>query len=55
MAKKKVIHVGTLEFDYKRLTADQGHEYGKGRGVKVHKHKTVKREKQRLRRELREW
>jgi len=55
MAKQRKIHIGTVEFDYSRLTEGRGHEYGKGRGPRVHKHKTAKREKQRLRRELREW
>lgn len=55
MAKKSVIHVGTVHFDYKRLTAEQGHEYGAGRGTKVLRHKNERRPKQRLRKELREY
>lgn len=43
------------KFDYRKLTAEQGHEYGKGRAPSVHKPKMAKREKQRLRRELSEW
>lgn len=51
MKKKEVL--GVVEFDYKRLA--KGHEYGEGRGTRVHKQPKQKREKQRLRKELREW
>jgi len=53
MKKREVL--GTVEFDYSRLTADKGHEYGAGRAPRIHKQPKQKREKQRLRKELREW
>lgn len=53
MKKREVL--GTVKFDTAHAMADRGHEWGKGRAPRVHKHKTVKREKQRLKRELREW
>ena len=51
--KKELL--GTIRLDPKNLTKNQGHEYGAGRGEKVLRHKSVRREKNRLRQELREW
>lgn len=53
MKKREVL--GTVEFDYSRLTADKGHEYGAGRPTQKHRKPREKRAKQRLRKELREW
>lgn len=54
MGKTK-IYVGKIEFDSRKATADQGHEYGKGRGTAIHKHKNRKRERAKLRQELRRY
>jgi hypothetical protein len=48
----KNILIGTVRSKPENITKNQGHEYGAGRGEKVMKHKNVKREKERLRREI---
>lgn len=43
MAKKKVIHIGTVKADPRDLTKDRGHEYGAGRSAAAHSDKRRKR------------
>lgn len=50
----KKVSLGTIRFDPRDATKAQGHEYGVGRGERVLRHKNVRREKDRLRKELRE-
>lgn len=50
----KKVSLGTIRFDPRDATKAQGHEYGAGRGERVLRHKNVRREKDRLRKELRE-
>lgn len=51
--KKELL--GTIRLDPKNLTKNKGHEYGAGRGERIHKRPTEKRAKSKLRQELREW
>jgi len=53
MGKKKKIPAGKIESKPENLTKNLGHEYGKGRTTVAHKHKNVKREKQKIKNELR--
>lgn len=47
----------TIEFDPRDVTKNQGHDYGKGRGTRVHKDKRSKRgkERQAVKNELRDY
>lgn len=45
-------HLGTIKFDPRDATKGLGHEYGAGRGTQVLRHKTARRSKDRLRKEL---
>lgn len=47
--------LGVVEFDYARISENRGHDYGKGRATQKHERRAAKREKARLRRELRDW
>lgn len=47
--------LGTVKFDTRKATADQGHEYGAGRPTQKHRKPQDKRAKDKLRKELREW
>lgn len=51
----KRVTVGTVRFDPRDATRDRGHDYGKGRAGRVMRHKNVRREKDRLRREINSW
>ena len=55
MGKTNRYHVGTIETKPSDHVKDRGHEYGKGRTVKVHKHKGSKRERQKLRNQLKDF
>jgi cytochrome oxidase Cu insertion factor (SCO1/SenC/PrrC family) len=48
--KREVL--GTISIDPRDFTKERGHEYGKGRAAAVHKHRTEKRTKQKLHKEL---
>lgn len=50
----KTQRLGTLKFDPRDSTKDRGHQYGAGRTTKVMRHKSNRRSKDRLRKELRE-
>jgi hypothetical protein len=45
-------HLGTLKTNPRDLTKAQGHAYGAGRSTQVLRHKTSRRSKDRLRKEL---
>jgi hypothetical protein len=47
--------LGTVKFDPRNITKERGHEYGKGRPTEAHRRPSEKREKDKLRKELREW
>lgn len=55
MGKTRRIYVGTIEFDPRDLTKNQGHEYGAGRPSQVFRHKNKRRERQRQKMELRRY
>lgn len=55
MGKSRKIHVATLEFEPGDITKNRGHEYGAGRKTQVHRHKNSKRERDKLRQELRRY
>lgn len=44
--------LGVAKFDPRDATRNRGHEYGEGRPIKVHKHKTGRRQRDKLRKEL---
>lgn len=46
--------LGTLKTDPRDLTKGLGHEYGAGRPSKVLRHKSARRPKDRLRKEMKE-
>lgn len=51
----KKVSLGTIRFDPRDATKAQGHEYGKGRAERVLRHKSVRREKDKVRREMNSW
>ena len=51
----KKVSLGTIRFDPRDATKARGHEYGTGRGERVMRHKSVRREKDRLRKDMRDW
>lgn len=53
--KKQRMHVGTVKSNSKDITKNRGHEYGKGRATVRHDKKTKKREKQKVKKELRDF
>lgn len=53
MSKK--MYVGRFENKPEDYTKNQGHEYGKGRATRIHKHKNEKRGKSKLKNELRRY
>ena len=44
--------LGTVKLDPRDITKGRGHDYGAGRGTKVLRHKTSRRSRDRLRKEL---
>lgn len=55
MGKTKRHQPMTIETNPRDLTKNQGHEYGKGRASLPHKHKAKKRDRQKLKNQLREF